>query len=139
MSSANLVAEIRQKLSNKKALTTGGPCTCEYVTMLQSFHRGKLIIHWYIAQNFQPTCSMSVLFRRSFKTAISSRFLKVAIVTSNFFLLHIYIYTYINFIFNIPLFTLLSRYKYPALKKFKAFLMYLLICFNFYIYQNGNY
>ena len=31
---------------------TGEPCTCEYVTLLQSFHRGTLSIHWYIAQNF---------------------------------------------------------------------------------------
>ena len=43
-----------------------------------------LSIHWYIAQNFYPTFSMSVLFRRSFKTAIFSRFWKVAIATSNF-------------------------------------------------------
>ena len=84
MSSANLVAEIHQKLCNKRALSTGEPCTCEYVTLLQSFHRGTLSIHWYIAQNFQPTFSMSVLFRRLFRTAIFSRFSKVAIATSNF-------------------------------------------------------
>ena len=52
ISSANLVAEIHQKLWNKRALSTGEPCTCEYVTLLQSFHRGTLSIHWYIAQNF---------------------------------------------------------------------------------------
>ena len=52
MSSANLVAEIHQKLCNKRVLSTGEPCTCEYVTLLQSFHRGTLSIHWYIAQNF---------------------------------------------------------------------------------------
>ena len=84
MSSANLVAEIPQKLCNKRVLSTGEPCTCEYVTLLQSFHRGTLSIHWYIAQNFQPTFSISVLFRRLFTTAIFSRFSKVAIATSNF-------------------------------------------------------
>ena len=52
MSSANLVAEIHQQLWNKRALITGEPCTCEYVTLLQSFHRGTLSIRWYIAQNF---------------------------------------------------------------------------------------
>ena len=84
MSSANLVAEIHQKLCNKRALSTGEPCTCEYVTLLESFHRGRLSIHWYIAQNFKPTFSMSVLFTRLFKTAIFSRSSKVVIVTSNF-------------------------------------------------------
>ena len=83
MSSANIVAEIQFKLLNERILSTEETCTCEYVTLLQSFHRDTLSIHWYIAQNFQPTFSMSVLFRRSFKTAIFSRFLKVAIVTSN--------------------------------------------------------
>ena len=83
-SSAYLVTEIHQKLQNKRVLSTGEPCTCEYVTSLQSFHRGTLRIHWYIAQNFQPTFSMSVLLRRSFKTAIFSRLLKVAITTLNF-------------------------------------------------------
>ena len=84
MSSANLGAELHQKLCNKRALSTGEPCTCEYVSLLQSFHRGTLSIHWYIAQNVQPTFSMSVLFRRSFKTTIFSTFLKVALATSNF-------------------------------------------------------
>ena len=78
------VAETHQKLWNKRALSTGEPCTCEYVTLLQSFHRGTLRIHWYIAQNFQPTFSMSVLFRQLFRTAIFSRFSQVAIATSNF-------------------------------------------------------
>ena len=50
MSSANLVAEIHEKLWNKRALNTGEPCTCEYVTLIQSFHRVTLSIHWYIAQ-----------------------------------------------------------------------------------------
>ena len=52
MNSANLIAEIQLKLSDERALSTGEPCTCESVTMLQSFHRGTLSIHWYIAQNF---------------------------------------------------------------------------------------
>ena len=34
------------------ALSTGEPGTCEYVTLLQSFHRSTLSIHWYIAQTF---------------------------------------------------------------------------------------
>ena len=34
-----------------RALCTGEPCTCGYFTLLQSFHRGTLSIHWYIAQN----------------------------------------------------------------------------------------
>ena len=84
MSSENLVAEIHQKLCNKTVLSPGEPCTCEYVTLLQSFDRGTLSIYQYIAQNVQPTFSMSVLFRRLFRTAIFSRFSKVAIATSNF-------------------------------------------------------
>ena len=84
ISSANLIAEIHQKLCNKNVLSTGEPYTCEYVTLLQSFHRGTLSIHWCIAQNFQPTFSMSVFFRCLFRTVIFSRFSKVAIATSNF-------------------------------------------------------
>ena len=50
MSSANIAAEIQFELLNKRAEE---PCTCKYVTLLQSFHRGTLsIIHWYIAQFF---------------------------------------------------------------------------------------
>ena len=52
MSSAKLATENHQKLCNKRVLSTGEPCACEYVTLLQSFHRGTLNIHWYIAQNF---------------------------------------------------------------------------------------
>ena len=48
----NVVAEIQLKLLNERALSTGEPCSCEYITLLQSFHRGTLSIHWYIAQNF---------------------------------------------------------------------------------------
>ena len=51
MNSANLVPEIQQKLCNKRVWSTGGPCTCGYVTLLLSFHRGTLSINWYIAQN----------------------------------------------------------------------------------------
>ena len=47
MSSANLVAEIHQKLCNKRSLSTGEPCTCEYVTLFQPLHKGTLSIHWY--------------------------------------------------------------------------------------------
>ena len=84
MSSANLVAEIHWKLCEKTALSTGEPCTSEYITLRQSFHRGLLSIHWYVAQNFSPTFSMSVLFRRLFRAVIFSRFSKVAIATSTF-------------------------------------------------------
>ena len=50
MSSANIAAEIQFELLNERAEE---PCTCKYVTLLQSFHRGTLsIIHWYIAQFF---------------------------------------------------------------------------------------
>ena len=49
MSFSNLVAEIHYKLCNTRVLSTGEPCTCEYVTLLQLFHRGTLSIHWYIA------------------------------------------------------------------------------------------
>ena len=86
MSSANLIAEIHWKLCNKKDLSTGGPCTCEYVTLLQPFHRGTVSIHWYIAQNVNFTISMFVLFRRPFKTAIFSRFLKIAMTKPTFIL-----------------------------------------------------
>ena len=50
MSSANIVAEIQFELLNERAEE---PCTCKYVTLFQSFHRGTLsIIHWYITQFF---------------------------------------------------------------------------------------
>ena len=84
MSSADLIAQIYQKLCKKRALRTQATCTCEHVTLLQLFHVGTLSIHWYIAQNSQPTFSLSVLFRRPFNTAIFNRFLKVTIATSNF-------------------------------------------------------
>ena len=83
MNSANLVAEYHQKLCNRRVWSTGERYICEYVTLLQSFHRGTLSIHWYVAENI-PTFSMSLLFRRLFRTAIFSRFSEVAIATSNF-------------------------------------------------------
>ena len=52
MSSEILVAEIQFKISNERVSSTEGPCACEYVTLLQSSHRGTLSIRWYIAQNF---------------------------------------------------------------------------------------
>ena len=63
----------------RKSLSTGEPCTCEYVTLLQSFDRVTLSIHWYIAQKF----SCPSFFKRLFRIAIFSRFSKVAIATSN--------------------------------------------------------
>ena len=44
MNSANVVAEIQLKLLNERALSTEEE--------VQSLHRGRLSIHWYIAQNF---------------------------------------------------------------------------------------
>ena len=41
-----------QETLYKRALSTGEPYTCEYVTLLQSFHRGTLSIQWYRAQDF---------------------------------------------------------------------------------------
>ena len=61
---------------NKRFLSTGEPCTCGYVTFRQSFHIGTLSICWCLAPNF-----ISVLLRRSFKAAMMSRFLKVAMAT----------------------------------------------------------
>ena len=84
MSSVNLVKEIHLKLLNERALSSGEPCTCEYVTLFQSFYRGALSIYWYIAQTFQLTFFMSVLFTCTFETALFSRFLKVAIAMSKF-------------------------------------------------------
>ena len=52
LNSANVVADIKLKLLNERALSTAEPCSCEYNTLLQSFHRGTLSIHWYVAQNF---------------------------------------------------------------------------------------
>ena len=52
MSFAKVVAEMQFKLLNERALSTGKPWPCKYVILHQSFHRGTLIIHWYIAQNF---------------------------------------------------------------------------------------
>ena len=98
MTAANLVAEIHQKLWNKRALcpeklctckhvtlalSQGKLCTCKCVTLFQSFHRGRLSFHQHIAQNFQPTFSMSKMDRCFFKTALFTRFLKVVTATSN--------------------------------------------------------
>ena len=70
---------------NERALSTGESGTCDYVTLLQSFRRGTLSIHWYSPPwYFQFTFSMSVLLRCPSKAAIFSRFLKVAIATLNF-------------------------------------------------------
>ena len=70
---------------NERALSTGESGTCDYVTLLQSFRRGTLSIHWYSPPwYFQFTFSMSVLLRCPSKVAMFSRFLKVAIATLNF-------------------------------------------------------
>ena len=59
------------KLLNERALSTGEPCTCQYVTFLQSFHRGTLSIHWYIA-TFKSLLNMAVLEERLNKTDIEN-------------------------------------------------------------------
>ena len=64
--------------------STKEPCACEYVTLLLSYHRSSLSIHWYIALNFSPIFSMSVILKLSFKTIIFSRFFNKAVATSNF-------------------------------------------------------
>ena len=48
------MAEVHWKVWKARALSTEEPCTCEYVTLLESFHResfhrGTLSIRWYIA------------------------------------------------------------------------------------------
>ena len=92
VNSGNLLIKVQWRFGEPCTLT-GEPCTCESVNLLQSFHRGTLNIQWYIAQNCQPTFSMSVLLRRSFKIAFFSRFLKVVISTSNIYLTVFYILT----------------------------------------------
>ena len=66
-----------RRIYDESALSTGKPWTCEYVTLLQWFHRGTLNKHCYIARNFWPTFFMSILFRQSFKATIFRRILKV--------------------------------------------------------------
>ena len=51
-SSENVVAEMQFKLLNERAVSTGETCNCEYVSLLQSFHRVTLSTHWYTAQKF---------------------------------------------------------------------------------------
>ena len=48
----NLVTEILLKLSKESVLNTGEPCTCKYVTLLQSFHRMTLSIHTFPCLRF---------------------------------------------------------------------------------------
>ena len=81
MCSAKIVAVIQYKFSNEIALSIGGPYTCQYVILLQSFHRDTLSIHCYIAQNVQSTFGPVRFILRSLKTVIFSKFLKVAIAT----------------------------------------------------------
>ena len=46
------VQMLSRELLNERVLSTGEPCIGEYVTLLQSFDRGTLSIHWYISQTF---------------------------------------------------------------------------------------
>ena len=48
MSYVTIFAESEFKVFDEIVLNTGGPFTCEYVTLFQSIHRGTLSIHWYI-------------------------------------------------------------------------------------------
>ena len=82
--SASRVQRIHQNICNKIILSTGEPDTCQCVILLHLIHRVTFSIHWYIAQNLQPTFSMLVLFRRLIRTAIFSTFYKVAMTRSNF-------------------------------------------------------
>ena len=84
MSSGDLVAEVNQKVCNRRVLSSGKTCTFEYITLFLSIHRPTLSIHWYIPQNFQTTFFMSFLFRRLFRIVIFSKFSMAAIVTSYF-------------------------------------------------------
>ena len=59
------------KILNERALSAGEPCTCQYVTFLQSFDRGILSIHWYIA-HFKSLLNMAVLEERLHKTDIEN-------------------------------------------------------------------
>ena len=82
--SRNFVVEIQLKLLNERASSTGEPCPCEYVTFLQSFHRGTLSIHWYISKTF----SLGFLCQSCLDTHLTLlyiyKILKVAMPTSNF-------------------------------------------------------
>ena len=37
---SNETQKFTRNFLNKRDLSTGEPCTCEYVNLLQSFHRG---------------------------------------------------------------------------------------------------
>ena len=85
MNSANVVVEIKFKFLNERALSTGKRCNCENVALLRSIHRGTLSIHWHTAQNLAYllySFYLDALQRRP--CSMFSRFLKVAIATSNF-------------------------------------------------------
>ena len=84
MSSVNHAEEIQLKILNERVLSTGESCTSEYVTFLQSYERGTLSIHWYVAQSFWSIILMSVLFRISFEAEMFSIFIKGAMPTSIF-------------------------------------------------------
>ena len=56
MSSASLVAEIQFKILNERALSTGEPCTCEYVTMLFNMFSCEF------SKNFQNSFSTEYLW-----------------------------------------------------------------------------
>ena len=74
MSSANLVAKYTKNFEMKEFWALENHVLVNMLLVLQSFYRGRFGIHWYIA-HFYPIFSMSVLFRRSFKTVIFWRLL----------------------------------------------------------------
>ena len=65
------------KRLNERALSTGEPCTCEYVILFRSF------LQRYIKYTLVHSSKL-LAFRRSSKTSLFGRFLKVAIATLTF-------------------------------------------------------
>ena len=45
MNSANVVAEIHLKLLNKRALSTGEPCTCEYAPVISQRYIKYILVY----------------------------------------------------------------------------------------------
>ena len=68
MSVANIVAEIQFKIFNERALSTGEPCTCEYVAFLESIHRGTLT---FICIKWVPGDSSTIFLATIFTQKIS--------------------------------------------------------------------
>ena len=95
--------------------------TCNFAVVIS---QKSLSIHWYIPQNFQGAFSMSVLFWRSFRTAIASRLLKRALVldlsTSR------YIYVYITHIYK-------YRFRWIDIYRYIYIYIYIYIYMSIYL------